>query len=140
MFYPTVNDSFFNDFDSVFNSLVRPKKTRRYSLVNSQVNPKANISQDDSGYQISLAAPGLSRGDFNVEISDNILTISSESSLKDENSLRKEYSYGKFSRSWSLPETTNTEKITAEYQAGILNVNIPVEDVKINKTKKIEVK
>ena len=60
MFYPTVSDSLFSDFDSIFNSLVRPAKTRRYSLVDSRFSPKANISQDDTGYQVSLAAPGLS--------------------------------------------------------------------------------
>ena len=139
MFYPTVSDSLFSDFDSIFNSLVRPAKTRRYSLVDSRFSPKANISQDDTGYQVSLAAPGLSRSDFNIEVSDNVLTISSENKVKNENSLRQEYSYSNFSRSWSLPESTNIEGITAEYQAGILNVNIPVEDVNINKTKKIEV-
>ena len=138
MFYPKVSDSFFSDFDSVLNSLVRPTKTRRYSMVNSQ-NPKANISRDDAGYQVSLAAPGLARKDFSVEVSDNVLTISSENNVKNENSLRQEYSFNKFSRSWSLPETANVENITAEYQAGILNVNIPVEDVNINKKKKIEV-
>tara|TARA_B100001057_G_C22805926_1_gene933430 strand:+ start:1410 stop:1832 length:423 start_codon:yes stop_codon:yes gene_type:complete len=140
MFYPTVSDSFFGDFNSVLNSLVKPTKIRRYSTVNSQVQPRANISRDDTGYQVSLAAPGLSRSDFNIEVSDNVLTVSSENKVKNEKSLREEYSYSKFSRSWALPETADIESITAEYQAGILNVNIPVEDVIINKTKKIEVK
>ncbi len=140
MFYPTVRDNFFSDFDSVLSSLIQPSKTRRYSTASSHINPRANISKDNEGYQVSLAAPGLSRGDFNIEVLDNVLTISSENNVKNENSVRQEYSYSKFSRSWSLPEAANIENITAEYQAGILNVNIPVEDVTINKTRKIEVK
>jgi len=140
MFYPTIRDSFFSDFDNAFSSLVQPAKTRRYSATSNQINPRANISKDKEGYQVSVAAPGLSRGDFSIEVLDNVLTISSENNLKNENSVRQEYSYNKFSRSWSLPEATNIENITAEYQAGILNVNIPVDDVNINKTRKIEVK
>ena len=137
MFNPIVRDSFFSDFDSIFNSVSRP--SRQYRVLTGQVNPKANISKDELGYQISLAAPGLSRGDFDIEISENVLTISSENNVKNENSLRQEYSFSKFSRSWSLPENTVVDNVTADYEAGILNVNIPVEDVTINKTKKIEV-
>lgn len=138
MFNPIVRDSFFSDFDNIFNSISRPR--RQYRVLSGQVNPRANISKDESGFQISLAAPGLSRSDFDIEISENVLTISSENNVKNENSLRQEYSFNKFSRSWSLPETAVVDSVTADYEAGILNVNIPVEDVTINKTKKIEVR
>ena len=138
MFNPIVRDSFFGEFNDIFNTLSRPSK--RYSVITGQVTPKANIAHKDSGFQISVAAPGLSRSDFNIEISDNVLTVSTENEVKeDENSLRREYSYHKFSRSWSLPETVNVDNISAEYVAGILELNIPVEEVNINKTKKIEV-
>ena len=136
MYNPLVRDNLFGSIDSIFGELARPSKYRVYT---GQVNPKANISKDESGYQISMAAPGLSRSDFNIEITDNVLTISSENGTRNENSLRREYSYDKFSRSWSLPETANVDSVTADYEAGILKVNIPVEDVTINKTKKIEV-
>lgn len=139
MFYPTVRDNLFSDFDSVLSSLIQPSKAREYSTTSSYIHPRANISKDKEGYQVSLAAPGLSRGDFNIEVFDNVLTVSSENNVKNENSVRQEYSYSKFSRSWSLPEVANVENITAEYRAGILNVNIPIEDVNINKKKKIEV-
>ena len=138
MFNPIVRDSFFSDFDSIFDTISKPRN--KYKIVTGQINPKANISKDESGYQISLAAPGLSRSDFDIEISENVLTISSENNVKNENSLRQEYSFNKFSRSWSLPETAVVDNVTADYEAGILNVNIPVEDVTINKTKKIEVR
>ncbi|MBG17410.1 MAG: hypothetical protein CMB77_03565 [Euryarchaeota archaeon] len=138
MFNPVVRDSFFGEFDNIFNTLVRP--SNRYSVITGQVTPKANISKDNEGYQIAIAAPGLSRADFNIEITDNVLTVSTEGNVKNnENSLRQEYSYHKFSRAWSLPENTSVEDITADYTAGILNLNIPVNEVIINKTKKIEV-
>ena len=138
MFNPIVRDSFLGEFDSIFSAL-KPRGSR-VSVYTGQITPRANVSKDEGGYQISLAAPGLSRSDFNIEISDNVLSISSENDYKkNENSLREEYSYHNFSRSWSLPENTKVDGITAEYVAGILNLNIPVEDVIINKTKKIEV-
>ena len=137
MFNPMFRDSFLNDLDSIVNVLASPSS--KYSVVTGKVNPKANVSKDEKGYQVSLAAPGLSREDFNIEITDNILTISSENNEKNENSIKQEYSYGKFSRSWSLPESADVEKVSANYEAGILKVNIPIEDVNINKTKKIKV-
>ena len=137
MFNPVVRDSFFGEFDSLFNTLTRPAK---YKVITGQITPRANVSKDDKGYQISLAAPGLSRKDFNIEVVDDTLTVSTENNAdSNENSLRQEYSYHKFSRSWSLPENVNIENISADYSAGILNLNIPVEDVNINKAKKIEV-
>ncbi len=136
MFNPTVRDSFLGEFDNIFSALSTP---RQYRVYTGQVNPKANISKDEVGYQISLAAPGLSRTDFDIEVADNILTVSSKNGTNPESSLRMEYSYNDFSRSWSLPETVRVDNITAEYEAGILNVNIPIEDVTIKKTKKIEV-
>ncbi len=136
MYNPLVRDNLFSDIDSIFGALSRPS---RYKVYTGQVNPKANISKDETGYQISLAAPGLSRGDFNIEITDNVLTVSVENDSKNENSIKQEYFYGSFSRSWSLPETAVIENMSADYEAGILKVNIPVKDVTINKTKKIEV-
>lgn len=137
MFNPTVRDSFFGEFDSFFNTLTKPSK---YTVITGKITPRANVSKDEAGYQISLAAPGLSRKDFNIEIADDVLTVSTENNTdSNEYSLRKEYSYHKFSRSWSLPENANIESVTAEYTAGILNLNIPIDEVIINKTKKIEV-
>ena len=134
-------DSFFGEFDNILDSFTKPHN--KYNVVKYSKPaiglPKANISKDDKGYQVSLAAPGLSRGDFNIEVSDNVLTVSTENDYKNENSLRQEFSYNKFSRSWSLPENTDFESITAKYEAGILSLNIPTEEVIISKTKRIEV-
>ncbi len=138
MFNPVVRDSFLGEFDSIFNAM-KPRSST-VSVYTGQITPRANVSKDERGYQISLAAPGLARGDFNIEVSDNVLTISTENDYKkNENSLKQEYSYHNFSRSWALPENTSIDNITAEYVAGILNLNIPVENVIIDKTKKIEV-
>ncbi len=135
IYYPTNRNNFLGEFDSIFNALTRS----RTSSSTLSLSPKANISKTEGAYQISLAAPGLSRGDFNVEVNEDVITISTDTEMSQENSLRREFSYNNFSRSWTLPENVNVESISAEYDAGILNLNIPFNEVNINQTKKIEV-
>ena len=110
MFNPLVRDSFLGEFDSIFNNLTKPT----YSVITGQIRPKANISKDENSWQIDLAAPGLSRADFNIEVEDKILTISVENNHRNENSVRQEYSFNKFSRSFSLPENVNVDNIEAQ--------------------------
>ena len=77
---------------------------------------------------------------MNIEVDHDVITISVEGESQNrENELRREYSYNSFSRSWTLPENVNLESISAQYEAGILSLNIPVDEVNINQTKKIEV-
>ncbi len=104
------------DFDTFFNSIFgdSPKTTKT-----------------DESYLITLAAPGLSREDFNINVENNTLSISSEhadeSVSKDSNYTTREFSYGAFTRAWSLPEGVNSDAITARYEAGLLKVDIPTE-------------
>jgi HSP20 family protein len=92
---------------------------------------RANITKTDESYLITLAAPGLSREDFNINVENNTLSISSEhadeSVSKDSNYTTREFSYGAFTRAWSLPEGVNSDAITARYEAGLLKVDIPTE-------------
>ena len=76
--------------------------------------PAVNITEQKGEYLVSLAAPGLKKDDFKIAIDGNILTISSEKEVSNEEKearfTKKEYSYSSFSRSFTLPEETNTEK------------------------------
>ena len=91
--------------------------------------PAVNITEQESEYIVSLAAPGLKKEDFKIDVDGNILTISSEKEEnkeeKDEKITRKEYSYSSFSRSFNLPEEVNQEKIDAKYADGILKIVLP---------------
>lgn len=107
--------------------------------------PSINISENKDHFTVSVAAPGLKKEDFKISVDSNILTISSEkekeSEQKEENYTRKEYNYSSFCRSISLPEDIDKDKITANYQEGILNISIPREIEKNNHAKKyIDVK
>jgi HSP20 family protein len=108
--------------------------------------PSINITEEKNAFKIEMAAPGLKKEDFNIDIDRNVLTISSqkESERKEgdgrEGYSRREYNYTSFSRSLSLPENTDSSKIAAKYTDGILTVSIPKkEDAQKNATQKIKV-
>jgi HSP20 family protein len=91
--------------------------------------PAVNIAESKEDYRIDVAAPGLNKDDFRINLENNVLTVSSEKEDKredkDEKVMRKEFSYYSFSRSFTLPVTVNTEKIRATHKDGILQILIP---------------
>src|SRR4030042_5520731 len=94
--------------------------------------PAVNISEGKEDFKIDVAAPGLGKEDFKISLDNNILSISSEKEVnnesKDDNVLRREFTYSSFSRSFTLPETVNGDKIKATYNDGVLNIVIPKKD------------
>jgi len=102
--------------------------------------PAVNITETDKEYKLSLAAPGLDKKDFNVDVDGNLLTISAEKEKsaeeKDKNYTRKEYNYSSFSRCFTLPEEVSKEKIDASYQDGVLNLVLPKNEKATNNKKK----
>ena len=91
--------------------------------------PKANIYETDAEFHVEMAAPGMNRDDFKVELDNNMLTISSqrEDSAEEDkrNYQRREYSFQSFVRTFHLPDSAEVEKINAKYNDGILNLIIP---------------
>ncbi|MBS3913024.1 MAG: Hsp20/alpha crystallin family protein [Bacteroidetes bacterium] len=91
--------------------------------------PSVNISEKENAFFIELAAPGLEKSDFKIEVEDQVLTISAEKKEEHlenkKNYKRQEFSYNSFSRSFSLPENTNTDDVQATYEKGILLLTIP---------------
>ena len=107
--------------------------------------PSVNISESDTAFQVALAAPGKNRKDFNVELDDHVLTISSESSREDESKstqfTRREFTYDNFQRSFRLPDTVDTSGIKAKYDNGVLTIELPKLQEAIPEPKKqIEIK
>lgn len=107
--------------------------------------PAVNITEQKDDYVVSLAAPGLKKDDFKIEVDGNMLTISSEKEEskeeKDKRFTRKEYNYSSFSRSFTLPDEINKEKIDARYEDGVLKISLPrKEEAKKPAAKQIAVK
>jgi HSP20 family protein len=117
----SIVDDFFKPFNEWFGDGGRELRTI--------TTPSVNVSENDHGYKVTLAVPGLKRGDFNIKVDGNMITISSEKEekkeSKDEMYTRQEYNYSSFSRSFMLPEEVNQEKIDASYTDGILTVSLP---------------
>ncbi len=114
--------------DSFFNAPLRAVQRTEDSFYSV---PRANVSKDANSYLVQLAAPGYSREDFEINVDNNVMTIScsgeSHSGIPHESAYTsQEYSYTTFSRSWSLPKGSKSDSISARYDAGILSVQIPV--------------
>jgi len=108
--------------------------------------PSVNVSESENAYKITLAAPGLSREDFKVNVEGDLITISAEKSSrkeeKEDKYTRKEYNYTSFSRTFTLPENIKADKIDARYENGELMIALPklVVENKATTQKKIEIK
>ena len=92
--------------------------------------PAVNIKENADAFKVEMAVPGFDKKDFKINLDHNVLTISSEKKVENEhkNGERytcREYSYQSFSRSFTLPDAANGDKISAKYDNGILNVEIP---------------
>jgi HSP20 family protein len=132
---------------SVFDDFLKPwNEWFDASLWGRTMNvPAVNITETKDQYNLSLAAPGLKKEDFQIDVDGNMLTISSEKEEKKEEKeksfTRKEYNYSSFSRTFTLPEEINKEKIDAKYADGVLHVCLPrTKEAKRNSAKKIAVK
>ena len=88
--------------------------------------PKVNIIEDDNGYKIELAVPGFEKNDFNIEVDDDVISISLEKEIDATTTYNKrEFNFGSFKRAFNLPESAHSAKISANYKSGILNILIP---------------
>ena len=91
--------------------------------------PSVNIRESEDSFMLDLAAPGMKKEDFNINLDNNVLTIStevkSEDEEKNEKYTRREFSYSSFCRSFSLPKSVDLDKIKADYSDGILNLTLP---------------
>lgn len=121
------NDGFddFDDFGkSFFPSLFGGWKRR-------SVGPKVNVRKTDAEYDIEIAAPGSKKGDFDISLDGDALTVrygkSEEKSDKDSdgNYLRREWSSGEFSETWTLPDDVVAKGIAASAENGVLTVKLP---------------
>ncbi|MEZ4904969.1 MAG: Hsp20/alpha crystallin family protein [Spirosomataceae bacterium] len=118
--FPTL---FGNVFGRDFNDIFAPTTLNNYGV------PAVNIAENDNGFRLEVAAPGLNKENFKVNLENNVLTISAQHEQKNEENTdkytRKEFNYTSFSRSFTLPNTVDGEKIAATYTNGVLHVEIP---------------
>ena len=134
---PVLNDfmptSFTNVIDRFFNESLSRSGGSAYSFV-----PKVDIVEAEKAFEIHVSVPGMNKEDFKIDLKDNHLTISGERKFSQEKDGRNyhtiETQYGSFSRSFSLPENVDANAISAKYNNGILEVNVPKDEKKALKT------
>ena len=121
--FPTVSnwleDIFNRDLPSVFTSNFNTGITL----------PKVNIKESADAFMVEMAVPGLKKSDFQLDLDNQSLSISTERKEENEhqedNYTRREFGYSSFKRTFTLPESVNDEKINAKYQDGILSILLP---------------
>lgn len=107
--------------------------------------PAVNIRETNDSYELEVAAPGMKKNDFTVELVDDMLVISAdvknEDVVEDKDYTRREFWYQSFQRAFRLPENmVESDKISASYHDGILHITVPKsEEAKTKPPKKIKV-
>lgn len=112
------------DFDSLFDEFFG----RETEPVTRRNQPAVNIIEKENGFELAIAAPGLTREDFNVKVDKDLLTITvnkEDAPVEGETFKRREFNFGSFERRFQLPQTVDSEGIHATYNQGILTVAIP---------------
>lgn len=119
----------FNDFFRPWESLFDLNGGTLLNTLNPVSMPSVNIVENKDNYEVSVAAPGMKKDDFKIDIDANTLTISADKEEKkeerEERYTRKEYNYSSFSRSFSLPDWVNKDKVDASYENGLLKLILP---------------
>jgi HSP20 family protein len=124
----------FQGMNSIFDDLFN-RDLINWGLVNNSATnttlPSVNIRETNDNFIVEMAAPGMTKDDFKIELDGNLLTISSEkedrNEMKDgEKYTRQEFSYQSFQRSFQLPkDVVDSDKIQAKYENGVLNLVVP---------------
>ena len=126
--------NFFDNFERTHNGLTNESKG---------YVPSVNIIENDKDFIIEFAAPGVKKEDFNINLENQVLTVSREvkedKEAKKENYTRKEFTYGSFSRSFTLPKSVKFEKIAADYNQGILRITLPKKEEEAKLSREISI-
>ena len=110
-----------DDFFAPFSSLVGNDDA---TSTNHAFGP-VNISETENGYTLEVVAPGLEKENFSISLDKNLLTISADGKEDSGKSIRKEYKFQSFSRSFTVDDKIDTDNIRAKYVNGVLTLNLP---------------
>lgn len=135
-------NSFFDDFITKdlfeFN---RPKFSPSEATL-----PSVNVLEQKDSFEIQVAAPGIKKENFKINLERNVLTVGSETREETEQKdsdgsfTRREFNYSSFSRSFTLPDSVDADRIEAAYENGILKITVPKKDITVENIKSIEIK
>lgn len=113
-------DTLVKDFDQLTNSLNSTK---------SNLFSGYEVYESENSYKINIDIPGIQKEDISIEIKSQYLTISAERKFLDKNYLHNSRQYGVIAKTFSIPQGLDVSKISAEYENGVLSVDIPKPNV-----------
>jgi len=136
--------SFQNEINRLFSDFFDEKAiTATKGSDSSFLAPAIDVTEDDAGFKITAELAGLNSDDIDVDINNNYLTIKGvkETSSEDEdkNFIRRERSYGSFQRTMALPDTADIEKVEANFEKGLLQINVPKKEESISTSRKVDI-
>jgi HSP20 family protein len=131
-----------NEMNRLFNTVFDPSApTGRGNGATTRWLPAMDLVETSDHYVLRADLPGLSHGDVNVQLEDNVLTISGERNAEDEDQqegvYRLERAFGAFSRSLTLPDGVDPDGVQAHFDRGVLEIRIPKPEQKKPKTVQI---
>ncbi|NNL08047.1 MAG: Hsp20/alpha crystallin family protein [Croceitalea sp.] len=127
-------------FPSLMNEFFKPDWFGGLENFNTNV-PAVNIKENEKDFELEFAIPGFKKEDFNIELDNDVLTVSSEMHTEEETNeekyTRREFSFSSFRRSFTLPETVDGGKINASYEDGLLKLTLPKKEEALPKPKRM---
>ena len=122
--FATLEDRMNRLFRASFHNVGRDE-----SLTTSNFAPAVDVYEDEHKVTLKIEVPGIEEKDIDVRVENNLLTVTGERKIdkeeKQENYRRVERQYGSFTRTFTLPQTVDTEKVSANYDKGVLKIVLP---------------
>lgn len=132
----------FNEVDNMINSVFNSDWNLE-PIQSTKWNPAVDVKETDHSFLISADIPGLTKKDINIEVSDDVLSITgerTEDEVEDSDLYHyRERSRGTFTRSFHLPESVDEKKISANFKDGILKIELPKQETRVSKARTIKV-
>ena len=124
----------FSDFTKIFDDFLAPTKSTFdrdffHPQIFNRTAPSVEVYDTDEAHVIEVAAPGLDRGKLKASLKEGVLTLSYKNEQKEDKGSSRKHSFSSFSRSWTVPDGTVAEDVSAEYKDGILSVMVKKAEV-----------
>ena len=132
-----------NRLNSIFQDFTRAEANDSENLTHGSFIPPVDIFENEQQIQLKLEVPGIKQQDLDIRVENHTLTVKGErkfeSDQKEENFHRIERRFGTFVRTFTLPQTVDTEGVSAQYDAGVLTISLAKKAEAKPKQVKIEV-
>jgi HSP20 family protein len=134
--------SLFDDMDNMISNVF--EKDWNFPVQSkSNWSPAVDVKESDSSFMLTADIPGLTKKEVNVNVSNNVLSISGERQFENDkengNYHYRERGFGSFNRTFNLPETVKEDNISASFKNGLLSITIPKHEVELPKEREIKI-